>query len=328
MLKIKTALRRTVTACVLGFTALAASAAFPERPIRLVVGFPPGGGADFAARQVAEALGPALGTSVVVDNKPGANGTIAAGEVARAPADGYTLLLGVTASHSIAPVLMPKLPYDALKDFTPITEVGYTPLVLVVNPNKTPVKNVQEFIKTVNAAAEPVAYGSAGNGNITHMTAELFALSTGTTNKLRHIPYKGSNQVVTDLLGGHVSAYFDTLPSSLPFIRNGQLRALAVTSRDRAGAAPDIPTMREAGVKDYEATTWFGVFGPAKLPADVTQKIYDAILKGLGTPEARKQLTSRGVEPVLDTPANFRKELEADIGRWGEVTKKAKITLD
>lgn len=328
MSKFKKSLRRAITACVLGLTAVAASAAFPDRPIRLVVGFPAGGGADFTARQVAEALGPALGTTVVVDNKPGANGTIAASEVARAPADGYTLLLGVTASHSIAPVLMPKLPYDALKDFTPITEVGYTPLVLVVNPNKSQAKNVQEFIKSVNASAEPVPYGSAGNGNITHMTAELFALSTGTAGKLRHIPYKGSNQVITDLLGGHIGAYFDTLPSSLPFIRNGQLRALAVTSGERAGAASDIPTMREAGVKDYEATTWFGVFGPARLPAEVTQKLHEAIVKAMGTPEARKGLTSRGVEPVLDTPAHFAKELEADIARWGDVTRKAKITLD
>ncbi|MEJ6022474.1 Bug family tripartite tricarboxylate transporter substrate binding protein [Ramlibacter sp. PS4R-6] len=327
MLKFKTGLRHAITACLVGLTAVAAQAAFPDKPIRLVVGFPAGGGADFAARQVADALGPVLGTTVVVDNKPGANGTIAAGEVARAPADGYTLLLGVTASHSIAPALQ-KLPYDAQRDFTPITEVGYTPLVLVVNPNKSQAKNVQDFIRSVNASTEPVPYGSAGNGNITHMTAELFALSTGTTGKLRHIPYKGSNQAVTDLLGGHISAYFDTLPSSLPFIRNGQLRALAVTSRERAGAAADIPTMREAGLKDYEATTWFGVFGPAKLPADVTQKIYEAILKGLGTPEARKGLTSRGVEPVLDTPAHFSKELEADIARWGEVVKKAKITLD
>lgn len=327
MLKFKTDLRHAITACLLGLTAVAATAAFPDRPIRLVVGFPPGGGADFAARQVAEALGPVLGTTVVVDNKPGANGTIAAAEVARAPADGYTLLLGVTASQSIAPVLQ-KLPYDAVKDFTPITQVGYTPLVLVVNPAKSQAKTVQELITSVNASADPVPYGSAGNGNITHMTAELFALSTGTAGKLRHIPYKGSNQAVTDLLGGHISVYFDTLPSSLPFIRSGQLRALAVTGRERAAAASDIPTMREAGVKDFDATTWFGVFGPARLPADVTQKIYDAILKGLGTPEARKALTSRGVEPVLDTPAHFKRDLEADVARWGEVTRKAKITLD
>lgn len=327
MFKFKTGLRHIAAACVLGLTTAAALAAYPDHPIRLVVGFTPGGGADFAARQVAEALGPALGTTVVVDNRPGANGTIAASEVARAAADGYTLLLGVTASHSIAPVLMPKLPYDALKDFTPITEVGYTPLVLVVNTG-TQAKNVQEFIRSVNASPGGVTYGSAGTGNITHMTAELFALTTGTSGKLRHVPYKGSAQVITDLLGGHIGAYFDTLPSSLPFVRGGQLRALAVTSRERAAAAPEIPTMREAGVPNYEATTWFGVFGPARLSPELTQKINEAIVKSLSTPEARKGLTSRGIEPVLDTPAHFRQELEADISRWGDVTKKARITLD
>jgi tripartite-type tricarboxylate transporter receptor subunit TctC len=159
------------------------------------------------------------------------------------------------------------------------------------------------------------------------MTAELFIQSTGAT-KLKHIPYKGSSQVITDLLGGHITAYFDTLPSSLPFIRNGQLRALAVTSRERAGAAPEIPTMREAGVPNYEATTWFGVFAPAKLPPELATQIYEALRKSMGSAEARKGLTSRGVEPVLNTPAQFQAELEADLARWREVTRKAKITLD
>ena len=226
--------RRALTVVMLALACGPALAAYPERPIRLVVGFTPGGGADFVARQVAQALGPALGTTVVVDNKPGANGTIAAAEVARAPADGYTLLLGVTASQSISPALMPKLPYDPLRDFTAITQVGYTPLVLVVNP-KMPVKTVGEFLRHVATSAEPVAYGSAGNGNITHLGAELFVQSTGATN-LRHVPYKGSSQVITDLIGGHIGAYFDTLPSSLPFIQSGQLRALGVTSRERAAA--------------------------------------------------------------------------------------------
>jgi tripartite-type tricarboxylate transporter receptor subunit TctC len=321
-------LRRIALAALLAPTCGVCVAAYPERPIRLVVGFPAGGGADYAARQVAEALTSSLGASVVVDNKPGANGTIAAAEVARAQSDGYTILLGVTASHSISPALMPKLPYDPIKDFTPVTEVGYTPLVLVVNPSKTAAKTVQEFLQTVNASAQPVTYGSAGNGNITHMTAELFAISTGTTKRFRHIPYKGSSQVITDLIGGHIASYFDTLPSSLPFVRNGPLRALAVTSRERAAAAPDIPTMREAGVPNYEATTWFGVFAPAKLSGETLQKLNEAIVKGLGTPEVRKALTSRGLEPVLSTPAQFRQDLEADLQRWADVTRKAQIKLD
>ena len=299
---------------------------FPERPIRLVVGFPPGGGADFVARQVAQNLGQALGASVVVENRPGANGTIAATDVSRSAADGYTLLLGATASQSISPALMPKLPYDPLRDFTPITMVGSTPLVLVVNP-KMPARTVSEFLAQVSAGEKPLTYGSAGTGNITHMTAELFVQSTGAT-RLQHIPYKGSSQVITDLLGGHVGAYFDTLPSSLPFIRNGQLRALAVTSGERAGAAPQIPTMQESGVAGFNATTWFGVLAPAKLSAELTSRIHEALRTSASTPEARQALKDRGVEPVFDTPAHFQAELEEDLARWREVTRKAKISLD
>lgn len=319
--------RRRVLAGLLALAALTASAAgFPERPIRLVVGFPPGGGADFVARQVAQHLSQALGTSVVVDNKPGANGMLAAADIARAPADGHTLLLGVTASQVISPVLTAKLPYDPLRDFTPITNVGFTPLVLVVNP-RTPVRTVAEFIQQVGASKEPVAYGSAGTGNITHMAAELFVQATG-LSKLHHIPYKGSSQVITDVIGGHVAAYFDTLPSSLPFIQSGQLRALAVTSRERASAAPGIPTLQEAGVAGYQATTWFGLLGPAKLPPDLVARLNDTLRRALGAPEARQALVKRGIEPVLDTAAGFQAELEADLERWREVTRKARITLD
>jgi tripartite-type tricarboxylate transporter receptor subunit TctC len=318
--------RRLLAACLLCAATASGAADYPARPIRLIVGFPPGGGADFVARQVAQNLAQALDASVVVDNKPGANGTLAAADVARLPADGYTLLLGVSASQSISPVLGPKLPYDPLRDFTPITQVGYTPLVLVVNP-RMPVKTVGEFVRYANSASEPLTYGSAGTGNITHMAAELFVQSTGTTG-LRHIPYKGSSQVITDLLGGHIAAYFDTLPSSLPFIQSGQLRALGVSSDERSSAAPEIPTMREAGVADYHATTWFGVFAPAGLSAELTQRLHEAIRNGMGSAAARQTLSSRGVEPVLDAPAHFRAELEADIARWREVTRKAKLSLD
>jgi tripartite-type tricarboxylate transporter receptor subunit TctC len=314
-------------ACLFCVVATATSAAgFPERPIRLIVGFPPGGGADFVARYVGQQLGQTLGVPVVIDNKPGANGTMAAAEVARLPADGYTLLLGVTASQIISPVLMKKMPYDPVRDFTPITNVGFTPLVLVVNP-KMPAKSVDEFLRYVNASQEPVTYGSAGTGNITHMAAELFVQSAGVKN-LQHIPYKGSNQVIVDLIGGHVGAYFDTLPSSLPFIQSGQLRALAVTSRERAGAAPLIPTMQEAGISGYNATTWFGVFGPSKLSSEVITRLHQALLEGLGTQESRQALTKRGVDAVLNTPADFQAEIDADLARWREVTRKAKISLD
>ncbi|SCK21607.1 Tripartite-type tricarboxylate transporter, receptor component TctC [Variovorax sp. HW608] len=313
--------------CLIGAAAFPAqAAAYPERPVRLLIGFPPAGGADFVGRLVAQRMSQTLGGNVIVENKAGANGMIAAADVARSQADGYTLLLGVTASQSISPVLVTKPLYDPLRDFTPISMVGFTPLVLVVNP-KLPVRSVGEFIGYVKESKEPVPYGSAGIGNITHMAAELFVQTTG-ASQLRHIPYKGSGQVITDLIGGQVQAYFDTLPSSLPFIQSGQLRALAVTGQARSAAAPDIPTMQEAGLADYSPTTWFGVLAPPRLDSAIAQQLNAALEQGFSDAESRKGLTVRGVEPVLNSPAEFRAELEADLSRWRGVTRKAGITLE
>ncbi|CAM4141882.1 Tripartite tricarboxylate transporter substrate binding protein [Bordetella tumbae] len=321
-----------VTACAASMILLTAAAPqtaeaadFPNKPIRLIVGFPPGGGADFVARQVAQQLGETLRTSVVVDNKPGANGTIAASEVARSAADGYTLLLGVTASQAISPALTPSLPYDAIKDFTPITQIGYTPLVLVVNP-KLPVKSLADFLQYAKDSKKPIIYGSAGVGNITHLAAEMFLQSAGVTN-FQHVPYKGSAQVITDLIGGRVDAYFDTLPSSLPYIQSGQVRALAVTSTERASNAPSIPTAQEAGVPGFHTTTWFGVFGPAKLSPQITEALYKAMRNGMGSKAATESMITRGVQPVLDRPDEFATELQADLKRWREVAGKANISL-
>ncbi|MET0542696.1 MAG: tripartite tricarboxylate transporter substrate binding protein [Variovorax sp.] len=310
----------------LGFATTAQSAGYPEKPIRLVVGFPAGGGADYVARQVAKNLSELLGQGVLVENKPGANGIIAATDVARAPADGYTLLLGVTATQSINPALYSKLPYDPLRDFTPITEVGFTPLVLVVNP-KLPVRTVPEFIAYVKQNEGSLSFASAGNGNITHMAAELFIQSTG-IQKLQHVPYKGSSQAITDLMGGQVTAYFDTLPSSMPFITSGQLRALGVSGGERSAAVPQVPTIQEAGVAGYEATAWFGLFGPAKMPAEVTNKLYQALRTSFAGTEAKQQMASRGIELVVDEPAHFGQMLKEDVARWKNVTTKAGITLE
>jgi tripartite-type tricarboxylate transporter receptor subunit TctC len=313
----------------LAFAALAFSshaADTNEGPIRLVVGFPPGGGADYVARQTARYLTQELGQSVVVENKPGANGIIAATEVARAAPDGRTLLMGVTATQSINPNVYSKLPYDPVKDFTPITNVGFTPLVLVVSPS-LPVKTVPDFIRYAKQHEGPVYFASAGNGNITHMAAELFIISTGTT-KMSHVPYKGSSPAITDLLGGRVSAYFDTLPSSMPFIRSGQLHALGVTSAQRASALPDLPTIQEQGVKGYEATNWFGLFGPAKLSPEITQRLYQALHRALSAPEARQVMANQGVEVDTNTPQQFSTMLKADVARWHTVTTEANIKLD
>jgi tripartite-type tricarboxylate transporter receptor subunit TctC len=325
---IRRVLRRGRVLLGLGFLsfALPLHAAEPEGPIRLLVGFPPGGGADFVARQVARYLTQELGQNVIVENKPGANGIIAATEVAHAPPDGHTLLLGVTATQSINPALYSKLPYDPVHDFTPISDIGQTPMVLVVPP-ALPVKSVPDFIHYVKQHDGPVYFASAGNGNITHMAAELFILSTG-TSKLSHIPYKGSSPAIVDLMGGRVSAYFDTLPSSMPFIRSGQLHALGVTSATRASALPDLPTIQEQGVPNYEATAWFGLFGPGKLDAGVTQRLYPALRHAFASPEARQAMASQGLEVDVDTPEQFDAMLKADLARWRTVTAQAHIKLD
>jgi tripartite-type tricarboxylate transporter receptor subunit TctC len=320
------AFRLCAALAIAASTFAAHGAGYPDRAIRLVVGFPPGGGADYVARQVAKNLTQALGQNVVVENKPGANGIIATTFVAHAAPDGYTLLLGVTATQSINPNLYSTLPYDPVRDFTPVSNIGFTPLVLVVNPN-LPVKNVPDFVQYVKAHKGPVYFASAGNGNITHMAAELFILSTG-TSKLSHIPYKGSSPAITDMLGGRVSAYFDTLPSSMPFIRSGQLHALGVTSAQRATALPDLPTIQEQGVAGYEATAWFGVFGPASMDPAITNRLYEALHGSFDTPDARKLMENQGIEVVTDKPEHFNAMLKADVKRWHTVTTQAHIKLD
>jgi tripartite-type tricarboxylate transporter receptor subunit TctC len=306
--------------------AWSAHAAESDGPIRLLVGFPPGGGADFVARQVARYLTQEMGQSVVVENKPGANGIIAATEAAHAAPDGRTLLLGVTATQSINPNLYKKLPYDPVRDFTPIGNIGSTPLVLVVPPS-LPVRSVPDFISYVKHHDGPVYFASAGKGNITHMAAELFILSEGIRN-MTHVPYKGSSPAITDLMAGRVSAYFDTLPSSMPFIKSGQLHALGVTSAHRAQALDTVPTIQEQGAKDYEATAWFGLFGPAKLSPAVTQRIHQALVRAFAQPQAQQMMANQGLEVDIDTPQQFGAMLKADLARWHAVTTQAHITLD
>jgi tripartite-type tricarboxylate transporter receptor subunit TctC len=322
----KRCLLRLGTLLAAAACALPACAAGQDGPIRLLVGFPPGGGADFVARQVARGLTLETGQSVVVENKPGANGIIAATEAAHAAPDGRTLLLGVTATQSINPNLYKKLPYDAARDFTPITNIGFTPLVLVVPP-ALPVKSVPDFIRYVKHHDGPVYFASAGKGNITHMAAELFILSTGIKNMV-HVPYKGSSPAVTDLLAGRVSAYFDTLPSSMPFIKSGQLHALGVTSEHRAQALGSLPTIQEQGVRDYQATAWFGLFGPRGLSPALTQRLYQALRHAFADPEARRTMSNQGLEIDLDTPQQFDAMLKKDLARWQAVTSQAHITLD
>ncbi len=298
---------------------------YPAKPIRLLVGFPPGGGADFTARLTAQKLSEATGQQVLVDNRAGANGIIATELAAKSPPDGYTLLLGVTATHAINPNVFSKLPYDAVRDFAPVTNVGYTPLILVVN-RSLPVTSVQELIALARARPNELNFASAGNGNVTHLAAELFKMMANV--KMVHVPYKGSAPAIIDLMAGQVALYFDTMPSSIPHVKAGKLRGLAVSSAQRSRTAPAIPTIAEAGVPGYETMTWFGVFAPAATPRDVIIRLNGDIVKSLAQADTQEKLFNQGLEAIGDTPEQFAALLRAEIDKWGKVIRDAGIRVE
>lgn len=316
-------------ACGLGmFTALSPGVAvaqdYPTKPIRVVVGFPPGGGADFVARLVAQKLGDVINQQVIVDNRAGANGIIATEMVAKSAPDGYTLLLGVSATHAINPSVYAKLPYDAVKDFVPVSELALTPLILVVHPS-LPVKNVEDLIKLAKAKPGELNFASAGTGNVTHLAAELFRSMTATN--MVHVPYKGSAPAIVDLMAGQVTMYFDTMPSSLPHVRSGKLKALAVTSAKRSLAAPEIPTVAESGVPGFETSSWFGVFAPANTAQTVIAALHRELSKALTTADSVDRMKGQGLDPVVNTPAEFAAVIKNDIGKWARVVKEANIKV-
>ena len=321
--------RRVATACCgLVLAAISAGAFaqnYPSRPLRLIVGFPPGGGADFAARITAQILSDGFAQQVIVDNRPGANAIIGTDLAAKATPDGYTLLLGVASSHAINPNVYAKLPYDAIRDFAPVTELGYTPLIVVVNPS-LPATSIKELIALAKAKPGQLNFASAGNGNITHLAVELFKHMTGVS--MVHVPYKGSAPAITDLIAGQISLYFDTMPSSLPYVRSNRLRALAVTSAKRSRGAPGIPTVAEAGVPGFETTNWFGVFGPAGTPKAIANRLNTVLVNALNQPDVQERLANQGLEPVGDTPEHFAATLKAEIEKWKKVTTEANIRID
>lgn len=306
-----------------GFAAASASAQqFPAKPIRIVVGFPPGGGADFVARLVGQKLGERFKQQIIIDNRAGANGIIASELVAKSTPDGHTLLLGVSATHAINPSVYTKLPYDAVKDFAPVSEIALTPLILVVPP-ALPVSNVRDLIRLAKARPGELNFASAGTGNVTHLAGELFKSTTGV--QITHVPYKGSAPAIVDLMAGQVMMYFDTMPSSLPHVRAGKLKALAVTSAKRSAVAPDIPTVAESGVPGFETTSWFGVLAPAGTPGAVVDLLYQEMIKALSSPESVERMKQQGLDVVLNRPLEFAGVIRDDIGKWAEVVKKANI---
>jgi tripartite-type tricarboxylate transporter receptor subunit TctC len=302
----------------------AASQAYPEKPIKLIVGYSPGGFTDVAARLIANELQTRLGQTVVVDNRPGATGTIGATAVARAAPDGYTLLLAHSNSNAVAPALFPNLPYDVNTDFTPVVRVATTPLLLVTNIS-LPADDVKGFIKLARER-DDLMFASSGVGSSQHIAAEMFKQATDV--KMTHVPYKGSAQAMNDLLSGQVQLNFDSPPPTLQFIRAGKLKVLAITSSSRSALLPDVPTMQEAGLPGFEFTQWFGVVGPAGMPSDIVMRLNSEINDILKTPAIMNRLMELGADPVGGTPAAFASTIQADTIRMAKIIKDAGIRIE
>jgi tripartite-type tricarboxylate transporter receptor subunit TctC len=300
----------------------ASDGAYPSRPIRLIVPYPPGGSTDIAARIVAQKLATMLSQSIVVDNRPGAGGTIGADLVAKAYPDGYTLLFGASADLAIYRVLMKNPPYDTLKDFQPVTLVGRVPFMLVVHPS-VPANSVEDLVALAKAKPGTINFASFGSGTSNHLVGEAFRTATGIN--IVHIPYRGSAPAIADLLGGQVQMTFDAVPVVLPQVRAGKLKALAVATPKRSPLAPDIPTMDEAGVPGFVGGTWWGVLAPARTPAAVVDRLAKEIAAIVRAPDVTQTFNERGFEPVGNTPAEFRAYIESETRRWVKMAQDAGI---
>lgn len=310
----------------LGLLGLAqAQAQFPSRPVNMVVGFAPGGGTDIAARIIARKLAENIGQPVVVENRTGAGGNIATDLVAKAAPDGYTILLGSVGSLTVAPHLVAKLPYDPLKDLAPITMAVVFPNVLVVHPS-VPAQTIAEFVKLAQDKPGSISYGSSGIGGAGHLAGALFGIVAKID--IVHVPYKGGEPAVRDLLGGQIAAVFATPASSGAHIKAGKARALAVTGRIRSPAFPDVPTIAESGFPGYEATNWYAYVAPARTPKEILARWNQELVKVLSAPDVREQLLGHGLEPMPGTAEELAKYIEREHATWGRVVKEAKITAN
>jgi len=304
---------------------IAAAQAYPARPIKLIVPFPPGGGTDIIAREVANKVATSEGWTIVIDNKPGSGGNIGVDAAAKASPDGYTLVLGQTSNLAINPSLYTKLPYDPVKDLAAVGLVASAPLVVVVS-SASPYKKLADVVAAAKAKPTALNYASSGNGTVAHLATEQFQKVAGI--QLTHVPYKGASQGMTDLVGGQIQLYVSSVPTLIAQIKSGQLRALAVTSLQRNRDLPDVPTMVEAGYKDFEAVTWFGVAGPAAMPKDAVAKLNAAFNKALATPDVQKKLAAQGAEVLSGPPEKFASLIRTDGVRWGAIVKASGIRLD
>ncbi len=295
---------------------------FPAKPIRLIVPFPAGGGADLWARLIGQKLMEAWGQNVIVDNRGGASGIIGTELASKAAPDGYTLLIGTTGTHATNPVVFNKLPYDPVKGFAPVSNFVDTPFMLVAHPS-VPVKSVKELIALAKAHPGLFTYASFGNGSSAHLAGELFKSVAGIN--IRHVPYRGGAPAMNDLVGGQVSMMFNSLPAVIPLVKAGRLRGIAVASASRVKVAPDIPTFAEEGLPGMEAGSWYGVFAPAGTPKAVIVGLYSEIVHILKLPDIQLRLIAEGADPIGNTPEQFTAQIEGEIAKWGKVVQESGI---
>jgi tripartite-type tricarboxylate transporter receptor subunit TctC len=318
---------KTILAAALSLVAFALPAHaqnFPNRPIKIIVPFGPGGFTDVVARILQKELGASIGQPIIIENKPGAGSTIGTAEVAKAKPDGYTLVM-ISTTHVITPHLYKGMPYDPIKDFAPVMKLGEGPYVLVTHPS-LPAKNVAELIALAKAEPNKIDYASSGNGSSQHLVGALFATMAGAP--ITHVPYKGSSGAMNDLLGGQVKLSFVGMPNALPNLANGKLRALAVTTRKRSPDLPDVPTLDEAGVPGYDATIWLALLAPPGTPRDIVQKLHSEVTRVLSTPESRKLMSSAGVDVATSTAEELARLMQSELDRWGKVVRDTGATVN
>ena len=314
-----------VSLASLAFAASAAAQSYPVKQVRVIVPYPPGGTTDILARLAAKELTERLKQPFVVENRAGASGAIGSAEVARAAPDGYTLVMATASSHGINSAIYKNLPYDAVKDFAPVTMVASTPNIIVVNPS-VPAKNLQELIALAKSEPGKLNFGSTSLGGSPHMSAELLKMMTHID--ITHVPYKGAAPMLTDLIGGQIQIGFDNLPSTISFVRAGKVRAIAVTTPERWPAAPDIPTVAESGVPGYEVSGWFGLLAPAGTPKAVLDTLQQALAAAVQKPELKKQMLDLGAQPIANTPDEFAAQIRREVSKWQSVVAATGVKVE